>query len=353
MHKDSIAKNMREFSGGSQVDSEELKKLKVLLRNYDSIMQLLTEEVAQPNFEGLGDWATQMVNLYNELAEDEFLAGLHTEAAEAGAVLAESQPDLDFEAFIINYLNEKMLEYAQQIQNTLEDGNVKFILAGFLQTKKGKRPIKLSDDFDELPEEVYSVPRWDTSLSEDDKKELKEIAGFINNIKKLSDIDEGKIKEVLLKSFQADECLRKLNSELKTLIDSANVWLPEVAQQVKDKLKEPYIEAERLVLDYTKNKSIGEGITNVQLLIHFNDDLAATSSRIESLVTQLEEGLQEIMDNVPDEPVVQELKKIFDDCKKKLEADKQEIISIANKFTNVLEGSATKQSTSLGILVRR
>lgn len=335
LYKDSIAEKMQEFSGGSQVDSEVLKKLKGLLRNQDRIMQLLTKEVTHPDFEGLGEWATQMLAFYDELAKDKDLTALHTEAANAGAIAFESEPGLDFEAFIMNYLDEKMLEYAKNIQNTLEVSDVKFILTGSLQSKKGKRSIKLSDDFDDLPEKVYSVPRWDTSLSEDDKKELKKIAGFIDNIKKLKEKDEGKIKDVLLKSFKADDCLEALKSELRTLIDSTNTLTTGFAKQVKDKLTKPYLEAEKLVLDYTKNKAVGQGITNVDLLIKFNDDLASTTKRINSLVTDLDKGLKEILDSVPGAPAVVKLNDLFNGCKVKLIAD----IDLLSSFTKVLKGA--------------
>ncbi|MEZ4959560.1 MAG: hypothetical protein R2830_07075 [Saprospiraceae bacterium] len=338
INKDAIAGKAQLITGGAAVNSADLAKLKTLLKNQQRILELLNEDVAGPNFEKLGELANYMIAFANEVAGDSVLNGLYNEAfndymAKLQAGQVSGSPD----AYIFSYFVDKTEELAAKIAHAMNQNDVKFSLAGSLRSRRGRRPIKLSDEFDNLAAEYFTVPQFEFTLSDSDKKELQQIANFTQNIKALKEQGEKKIDEMLNQTFQSKQCLEDLTAQLQNINERANVLFPQLADQVKMQLQQPYLEASQLVLKYTKGQGMANDITNVQLLVGFNDDLVSTQQKIDSLIAHMDKGLAAIFTDLPNDPVIGQLKQGFSDCKNKLEADRNRMVALVQDVTTYLE----------------
>jgi hypothetical protein len=338
LNKKAIAEKSQVLTGGGTINSQDLVKLKLLLKNQQRILELLNEDVAKPDFEKLGELANYMIDFSNEILADPVLGAIYTEAFnEYMAKLEAGQVTGSPDAYIFSYFINKTEELANSINAAMGSSDVKFSLVGNLRSRKGRRAIKLSNEFDNLAAEYFTVPQFEFTLSEDDKKELQQIANFTQNIKALKEQGEKKIDELLNQSFQSKLCIENLHDQLKKINERAYELFPEKANEIKRILQQPYLEASELVLKYTKGKGMADNVTNVQLLVGFNDDLVSTQQRIDSLLQHMDEALVEVVADLPNDPVLLQLRQTYEGCKASMKADRDRMVALYQDVANYLD----------------
>ncbi len=338
LNKKAIAEKSQVMSGGAPINSQDLVKLKKLLQNQQRILELLNEDVSKPDFEKLGELANYMIDFSNEVLADSVLGAIYTEAFnEYMAKLETGQVTGSPDAFIFSYFINKTEELASSISSAMGDSDVKFSLVGNLRSRKGRRAIKLSNEFDNLAAEYFTVPQFEFALSDDDKKELRQIANFTQNIKALKEKGEKKIDELLNQSFQSKFCIENLHEQLKNINERASTLFPSKADEVKSNLQKPYFEASELVLKYTKGQGIADEVDNVQLLVGFNDDLVTTQQKVDSLLFHMDRGLAAVVADMPSDPVLLQIRQTYDGCKASLKADRDRMVAIYQDVTTFLD----------------
>lgn len=361
LDKAAINNAINEYAGGSSDSSVmvNIKQLKSLLRNQVEIMNRFKSDASGPDYEGLAQLAELMVGFLEEVEENsEWRAMYNDFSAKYDQTYTRAQRrtagtgEIPYrEEFIINQFSLKIADLASQIKQDIPTDKVKFTLSGTLRAKKGGAPraIKLSDDFDDIAPDVYVVPRWQTSLSEDDIKDLNEIATLSNQLNQLM-LAKGKDVKTWLKSqLQAFDCLKNVKSALESLPQDAENLTEAGINQMIAVAEAPLDKAAALISQYTKNESMANGITNVDMLTGLNANLNSTASAIDSLLKSMDEDVLKVLDQFKTSPTVQKYIGTYTDCKQKLLSDKNKLIEISKRFSNLIKSGDKASDAAIGI----
>ncbi len=245
MDKAAINAAIQDFTGGGDPAlMVQIKELKMLLRNQVEIMEQFNTNPTGPDFEGLGQLAglvlpfleeveanTEWRAMYNEFSEK--YKRTYTRAQRQTAGIG----DIPFlEEFIINEFSLRIADLANQIAQNIPTDNVKFLLSGSLRPQKGGSPrsIKLSDDFDDLEADVYVVPRFQTSLSEEGMEDLKAISALSQQLNQLMLVKGKDIKNWLKNQTQALVCIKEIADLLIKLPSDAKNLTAASIQKIKE-----------------------------------------------------------------------------------------------------------------------
>lgn len=361
--KVAIAEAIREFTGSDTISADMLNQLRLVLANQVEIMEGFQTYSENRDLDALNDLATQMQTFFMEADKYTGIQNLYNEysakydqvypRSRTARVGENGRPFRD--EYIFTQMAAKAADLASQIENGISNSNITFSLSGRMSTKKGQRDIKLSDDFDTLEAHSYTVPRWQTEMTEEGKKQLKEIAVLADKLNKLLENKGKDIKNWLLDSFESDDCLKEVESKLISVPQVVATVAPELADSVKNIVKAPYELAKLLSDEYTKNISQSGGITNVQLLENFSSSLSLTVKNIADLIESMDGKLLALLKDLPANPEISAYIKTFEDCKANLEADRNKILNIINRLSTLFGSSnqAANSASGLSDKVRR
>lgn len=336
LDKDSIASAVRQFANLPPIDKKKLKDLKNLLRSQVEILALLNAPTpAEPDFQGLGDLNNSLSGYYATLSDspemgadyNRFSTNYDKTYPPTGqrATQIEQGEIPSRELYIFSEFSKMANQLVEQTNLGLVEGNISFLLTGFKRTSKGSVAIKLSDDFDSFEGEAYTVQRWQTSLSEEDKQQLREIADLANSLNKMLEEKGSDLRKWLKWNLVAVGCLEELKKLGKKLEES--ITQTTQADKVKKMLQQPIHVAKSLIEQYDRHEQQIKKLDNVDLLIGFDKNLNETIDSIGSLLETMDDELLKILNELSD-PVAKELEGSYQACKDKLEKDRDNLLEI-------------------------
>ncbi|MFZ4476515.1 MAG: hypothetical protein ACOYPR_15060, partial [Saprospiraceae bacterium] len=186
LDRDAIRKEMQAYAGVQAADIRLVSKYKRILEQKTKTLQLLEEGLAasngRPDYQKLNALSGLMDEFYTTLLSDPELRSMADKAnkeyrQKVAAQLIDPNSYTD-DMYFVEYFGQAAKTVLDRIQSA---ESVRFKLAGKLKFDSGlSNPVHLGDDFDEIPEENYVVPRWVFSLSEDQKEELRAVAQLSN-----------------------------------------------------------------------------------------------------------------------------------------------------------------------------
>ncbi len=361
--KEAIAEAIREFSGSDTIAVDQLKQLRAVLANQVEIMEGFKSYAQDPNLNSLNDLADRMnvffmeaerypeiQDLYNQYSAAYNQKYSRSERRQAGIGEVPLRDE-----FIFGEMARKATDLAQQIQSGLTGGDVRFLLSGRLATENGEREVKLSDDFDTFAADVFTVSRWQSTMTMESQQQLQEIGVLSTRLNALMDVKGEDIRNWLKNSFGAEDCLKDVEDRLLSIPQVVSTIAPAMANEVKQLAAQPYKQARKLVEEYSSQLADAPGISTVSLLERFSGQLLNTADSIEALVSTVDNKLIARLREIPSDPQVSAFITTFDSCKVRLQADKNQILTIAGRLSALFGHTkkAAQASTSLSEQVRR
>lgn len=348
--------------------SDQLSQLHFLLENELEIMSRFQAYRSDPSLGSLNALAEEMVvfegkirtmadmrTLYQKYNDLYFQTYTRTQIRNAGQAETANNGVPNRGEFILVQLQQYAADLAQRIAAAVDDRQVKVIFSGYIRNEKGWRPVKLSDDFDTKAEEVYNVPRWQTQLTAEDRARLERIDSLANSLNQLWDARSEDIKNWLKEAFSADDCLRSLEVALKQLPATLTSLADTVQAEFQAIIGEAVAIVEDLGKQYLSAESASSNITSIELLEGFSQQLNATVTDIEALISGIDDRLLNRLKTLPQTPEIQSLVATYTGCKKDLQKDREMILTITRRLKNLFaSGSASaKFSLQLGDDLRR
>ncbi len=365
LNKVAIAEEARRFAGVPAVDLVKLEDLRDLLRDQVEILRLFNAQPDGEDVEGLYDLAELMNDYLDKIANAPLLRQYYNDAGtrydqayprsrDRAARIQRGEIPMR-EAFIFMEFSKLANHLAKQAAGELPDGEVRFLLAGFLRTSQGaSRPVKLSEEFDTYEGQFYSVPRWEIALSEEGKQTLNQITQLSDSLRIAAMDKSFSVKNWLKTGIQSDDCLKSLPSLWNDVIQGVEEAVPTKAAEVEAVLLRPL----NLVGDLLKslNQIQSDGGAPVALLETFNRNLGTTIDSLGVLLQLLDEDLLQSLDLGPaTEPIVQRAISSLVACRDNLAQDLSNLRKIRHTFTHMIGGArmAAQSAEIIGNEVRR
>jgi hypothetical protein len=359
-----IAEAIRDFTGNDTMSIDQLKQLKIVLANQVDIMEGFKAYNKDKSLESLNNLAEQMTAFMREARQYPDIRALFNKytddydnkysASEQDQAGTNGIPQL--EEYIFTEMAKRAAELSQQIQAALSSGDVRFRLSGRLSTDNGERDIKLSDDFDTFAADVFTVPRWQATMTPEGQQQLQDIAGLSLRLNSLMDVKGQDIKNWLADSFGAEDCLKDIENRLLSIPQVVASIVPTLAQRAKALAEQPYQQAKKLSDEYANNIAASPGITSVELLEGFNSRLQGTVDSIKTLISSVDNNLIAMLKSeVPQDTQITAFITTFNSCKQSLLADRSKLLDITGRLSLLFGNSkrAAKASSGLSDQVRR
>lgn len=359
-----IAEAIRDFTGNDTMSLDQLKQLKIVLANQVDIMEGFKAYNKNKSLESLNNLAEQMTAFMREARQYPDIRALFNKYSDAyDSKYSASEQDQAgtngipyLEEYIFTEMANLAAELSQQIQATLSSGDVRFRLSGRLSTDNGERDIKLSDDFDTFAADVFTVPRWQATMTPEGQQQLQDIAGLSLRLNSLMDVKGQDIKNWLADSFGAEDCLKDIENRLLSIPQVVASIVPTLAQRAKALAEQPYQQAKKLSDEYANNIAASPGITSVELLEGFNSRLQGTVDSIKTLISSVDNNLIAMLKSeVPQDTQITAFITTFNSCKQSLLADRSKLLDITGRLSLLFGNSkrAAKASSVLSDQVRR
>lgn len=338
LDKDALDSAVRQFADLPPIDKKKLKDLKNLLRNQVEILALLNSpSPVEPDFQGLYELNESLSVYYKDLINSpEMRADYNRFSAnydityprtEQRTTLIEQGEIPSREFYIFSAFSKMASQLVEQTNFGLAADNISFLLMGFKRTSKGSVAIKLSDDFDSLQGDTYTVQRWQTSLSEEDKQEFREIANLTNSLNKMLEEKGSDLHKWMKGNLVAVGCLEDLKKLGKKLEESITQTADAQTDKVKKMLQQPIQVVQSLIEQYDGHEQKIKKLDNVDLLISFDKNLNKTIDSIGSLLETMDDEWLKILKELHN-PVADELEKTYQACKDKLKKDRDNLLEI-------------------------
>jgi hypothetical protein len=344
-----IRQRMQTFAGVRPADISLVSKYKSILAQKTETLQLLQEGLAaskgQPDFKKLASLSQLMDDFYTTLLSDPELRNLaaqadaeYTQKVSAGSIDPDSYTD---DMYFIEFFGKKANEVLDQINTT---DNVRFILTGAMYSEQnGTRTVTLGSDFDNIPEEIYEVPRWTFSLSDDQKKELRDVALVAQ---KLDSLRNSTIKSTKSAYFSALSCkacfdnlkiqIQQLPTSVEGLKDTAVARAIAVVKPLQDQLVQ-------LQDKYFQIPTSAQGLNVATELSAFNNDLTQLDAFSKSYFKGLPTALEQLPLSLRNTPQVQAVKALIDSCQTQVKRDIRRFYILLESLKSVLGGSGAER----------
>lgn len=355
--KDAIADAIREFTGSDTIALDDLNQLRAVLANQVEVMQGFKAYADDPTLESLNELAVQMNNFFTIAEKYPEIDDLYNQYSAQynrdytrQQIRAAGKNGVPFrDEYIFIEMAKKASKLAQSIKTNIDDEKISFSLSGRMITSTGARDIKLSDDFDTFTPDNYTVSRWQTQLTKEGQKQLEQIGNLSKTLNNLMVAKNADIKNWLKDSFDAQNCLQDIVTRLESIPQTVATLAPQLADEVKNIVKQPIEKAKALEVRYKNNLEIVPGITNASLLEGFSSNLSSTSDSIESLVASMNNDLIDLLKGLPSNPEVSIFITTYDTCKAELLADKNKILNVIHRVS-ALFSQSKKAAESAGDL---
>ncbi len=232
--KDRLFEEMQAFSGGKKNLKTQLSQLQHILESRNVLEDAIKEFSETPGLSSLEALGTATANFLEKIEKNPDTKALYEAySKEYTAKFVETslyspitfnsidyidtpQSDIDRddiplrEAYILDQFGKKAQSLAQELQKALTDDEIHLVLSGEIITKNGPRPIKLSKEFDSYDADVFTVPRWQSELSEVAKKQFQAIDSLTNSSDNSLKLDAAQLERVSETFGNSVECLTGL-----------------------------------------------------------------------------------------------------------------------------------------------
>lgn len=366
LDKNQIAAKARQMAGGAEVNTALLADLRTLLQNQARILQLLETQPDAPDLEGLYELEELMAPYLEQIERSPQLRAFFNEAVqrydvryprtrERRAQVARGEiPSRD--AFILQEFGLLARRLSEQAANEIPAGQVKFMLSGTLHTARDNRPIKLSDEFDDYEAQFYTVPRWQLTLTPEDKQMIQDIARISDSIEILLQTKGADLVAWFKTSLQSDDCLRNLARSANEVAQFIEEQVPAKAAQLQATVLRPIQVAGNLTAELSSIKNVNPATSGPELLDDVSRKIARSADSIQLLLNMLEQDIAGILDvRAAADPVVKSAMATFTDCKEKLQQDLDNLHKIRRNLLNAFGGAraAAQAGHIVGDKVRR
>lgn len=143
--------------------------------------------------------------------------------------------------YSIERFNEQLDQISTDLKSIASGAKVQFSIAAFRRDAGGGARIHV-ENFDEMENgEFFSVPRWVTSLSGNDQKQLENYRQLAQGLNDDANQVLQAYKGKLVERFQSIECTREIRSHLDSAIQLAPDDLKAALRQFNDGETEPLI----------------------------------------------------------------------------------------------------------------
>ncbi|PSR09733.1 MAG: hypothetical protein DA408_10010 [Bacteroidetes bacterium] len=348
--------------------SEKLRQLRFILENQNEILAGFQVYSKDSSLEPLNNLAEEMVTFLTKIREMpdmralyEQFSTLYTATYTRAQIRSTNNPALASDGvprrdeFVLVKFQEYAATLAQEIAASLDQSQVKVIFSGYIRNKSGWRQVKLSDDFDTKVEEIYTVPRWQTEMTAEDRAQLVAIDSLATNLNLLVDTKAEDIKNWLADAFSADECLGNLQNRLQEVPGT----ITSLADAGKAEIEAIVAESVALVDDLSRQYVIAEdrspGITSVSLLEGFSGQLNSTATSIQTLVSNIDDRLLTRLQGLTEAPELQNFVSTYEGCKADLAHDRDVLLGVGMRLRTLFSSgqSSAKFSMELGEDIRR
>lgn len=366
LDKNQIAAKARQMAGGAEVNTALLADLRTLLQNQARILQLLETQPDAPDLEGLYELEELMAPYLEQIERSPQLRAFFNEAVqrydvryprtrERRAQVARGEiPSRD--AFILQEFGLLARRLSEHAANEIPAGQVKFMLSGTLHTARDNRPIKLSDEFDDYEAQFYTVPRWQLTLTPEDKQMIQDIARISDSIEILLQTKGADLVAWFKTSLQSDDCLRNLARSANEVAQFIEEQVPAKAAQLQATVLRPIQVAGNLTAELSSIKNVNPATSGPELLDDVSRKIARSADSIQLLLSMLEQDIAGILDvRAAADPVVKSAMATFTDCKEKLQQDLDNLHKIRRNLLNAFGGAraAAQAGHIVGDKVRR
>jgi hypothetical protein len=348
--QEAIKNRMLGFSGVKQADIHLISKYKNILANKIKTLNLLQEGLAgskgQPDFEKLAALSTLLDDFYTTLLSDAELRNLaakadaeYSQKVNAGAIDPATYTD---DMYFVEYFGQE----AEAVLAKLDDADMlRFVMTGSIRSKStGAREVTLGSDFDQIPEEIYEVPRWTFTLSDAQKDELRAVAQLSSKLDTLRLSSAKNTKSAFFSAISCKECLDSLKSQLKALPTSIEGLKDSVVARATDIVKPLQDELIRMQDQYFQVPSAAQGLNTATDLSAFNDNLIQLDAFSKSFFKSLPKSLESLPASLLNTPQVQAIINLQKSCKNQIKADISKFFALFESIKAAFGGSNAEQA---------
>jgi hypothetical protein len=361
LDRDAIRKEMQAYAGVQAADIRLVSKYKRILEQKTKTLQLLQEGLAasngRPDYQKLNALSGLMDEFYTTLLSDPELRSMADKANKeyrqmVAAQLIDPNSYTD-DMYFVEYFGQAAKAVLDRIQSA---ESVRFKLAGKLKFDSGlSNPVHLGDDFDEIPEENYVVPRWVFSLSEDQKEELRAVAQLSNQLDSLRIKSLKDAKNAFFDVFSSRTCFDNIKRDLDSLpflVKGMADTLGRRAMAIIKPLQDQLISVQT---QYLGVPNTAAGINNMEQLSGFNNQLELLNNSTVSFFKNLPLMLQQVPNELKATPQVQHLLNLRDSCSLQVRRDLNRFEVLYNAIKTGYGGANAEQefNNSITDKVRR
>ena len=254
--------------------NQQIEQLGQALADQEMILATLDNQVQ--NIQTQAAFFESMDNFLTLTQNNEVLEQRHEELSGAYFSSESLQNEMSMEAYIFGNLTEDLSAFQEELAQADAD-KYTISLVAFKRDKQGGDRVHI-ENFDTYTEREYvTIPRWVTTLNDDQRQQLEELAKKAEeNNKKTISIFEG-LKAWFLENFKSADCFKVQFSEIKAFVND-----PEVANQLTQSVKSAAtklineLEAYVVLIDLFKTNFGGLTITSP----------FAISDQFSSIITQ-------------------------------------------------------------------
>ncbi len=249
---DAIASQFPEYAESRKI-SDQISSLKAALEHQDFILNTLQNQVN--DIDSKTKLVELMVNFLEAVQQEPFMASRYNELMRDFFLLKEDiRPEFP-DPFIFQNLNDDLIKLQKEFEKQ-DDFKFGISVVAFKKDRQGGDRVHIQN-FDTYSEREYvTIPRWVTTLSEEQRSELKEVAEVAkrNNGKVLGIFNQ--LKEQLLNYLPDMTCVSEQKKAIKGFLNKPDN---------KEKLSE--------ALQKTGNKLVGKIETFTSFFNSFRTDL--------------------------------------------------------------------------------
>lgn len=365
-----LTRQIGRYLPGQQETWANLQELTAILRNQTQILTLFNKSLQQngntPDFALYDQLAQLQISFLDQIVGNDFLLQCYSEAEETyrmqlstGSFRAEQLPE---ELFILQYFARKAQTLAEEANKEateiFQSSDIQFLLAGYLLSKDGQRPIHVSKRVDTYEPEAYVVPRWVYTLSQENMEELTQAVAVAKTLEDAIQENKLEMKKVLQQVLRSTECL----PQLKVAFNSARQQFPtlktEIRQEVQDLIFEPYFHLEQSLQDVQALRGSEVGVPSFELLTGFGRNVQQTINSLEAFVQSYRTGFKSKLATIPDSVLhrldLDDLSAMYHTCSQTVEKDIVNLRQIGQFFNSVLAPSeeSAKMTTQISRKIR-
>ena len=213
---------------GDQLELQgRIDALSRVLDNQEMTLSLLKQETLNKSdkeelYKGLKSFYANLLQQGNEDLRGQVGVLFQEWRQQYGRNSINSNSGVKKEVYIYSNLNSDLNEVKNELKN-YEGESFMISMLAFVHSDLGKSKVHI-ENFDIIAEsDIYTVPRWVTSLSEDQQKQLKELQKRAEDYNKEALQYFNNLKAELLSKLPDLSCIKRLKEEIEAFILDSNL----------------------------------------------------------------------------------------------------------------------------------